>query len=125
MYQNPYSIKPGEKLTPQELFERYLDWNCYQQYVAKVWNNRSECDQGLSSENLCCPDHMRFQEEYNTFFRYFALLKMIENGDHGFSIDSMVKMINLFKLRINQQNKEKLAKYWSGLAYLGFRHLGI
>jgi hypothetical protein len=122
-YLNPHAIQPGEKLTPQLLFERYLDWNDYKEHVAKAWKKGESCDEKLYSSYLCCDNHFRLQQEYGIFFHYFFHLDMVEFGENGFSIDSLVRMIDRFSLRIDEVNRDRLRKYWGINADLGFKHL--
>lgn len=92
--ENPYKIKPGEDLTLDLVFDRYLDW--------WHWNgefNRSrrskKCDQMLHQAHLCCEDHMAMTSENHAFFVYFfhrTYDEAIHNQD-GFSMNSMQRFI--------------------------------
>ncbi len=124
MYQNPYALKPGEVLTPQQLFERHIDWSNHARSI-EAWKETESCDRDLYSSWLCCEDHVRYQSEMDHFLHYFLHHFMLMPGELGFSMPSMVAMINNLKLKINQELKEKLRLYWGRPADRFFKALGI
>lgn len=99
---NPHKIKPRDKLTLDEVMERYLDWN--------QWNREHGrqapsvfCDSDLHKSHLCCADHMAYSAEYGAFFRYFfhyTYDRMVGNGA-GFSPHSMKVFCREHGVRIN------------------------
>lgn len=119
-YINPHALQPGEILSPSLLFERYLDWHEYKERVARAWKKGQKCDYQLFTQHLCCQDHMRLQQEYDTFFRYFALLEMVEEGEHGFSLSEAVSVIKKYKMVLTDDLKGKLRKYWRSDSNIGF-----
>lgn len=98
-YLNPHAIQPGEILTPQLLFERYLDWHNYKEYVVKAWSKGETCDEELWKGRLCCEDHFRYQHEADDFFRYFCHLDMMIYADRGFNNDLIKGFIRRLKLK--------------------------
>ncbi len=111
MYQNPYALKAGEKLSPEELLERYLDWTNYAREV-EAWKWNTSCDWDLHKSWLCCEDHLRYQLEMNHFHHYFVHHFMQSPLEPGFSLDSMIEVIHNLELQITPQLKEKLHRFW-------------
>jgi hypothetical protein len=126
-YYNPFSIKPGEKLTPQQLFVRYLDWYNHHQSIGAE-NKEPSCDDSLHRGYLCCQNHMCLQSEKDIFFRYFFRLGMTSSPyTTSLSVPSMAFMITDFKLKITRNVKHKIKKYF-GRGYtagLALNELGI
>jgi hypothetical protein len=124
MYKNSYVVKPGEKLTPQQLFERYLDWSYFKDFVVvPTLSMRTSCDEDLRSSNLCCEEHWKLQTERNIFFHYFHHLGMVKEVRVGFSTVSMASMITKFNLKIDDSIRQKLKNYWGDAAPYLFKHL--
>ena len=110
MYKNPFAIKPGEKLTPQQLFERYVDWHNYNE--SNPVDMSDNCHTLLNTIDFCCKDHFQLRAENDVFFRYFHHLAMTEYTDMDFSVKSMIQMIKSSGLKIGESLREKLVEYW-------------
>jgi len=87
-YLNPHALKPGEKLTPQELFDRFLSWNEYRS-DNQSWSIQKTCDPDLHSGFLCCEVHFRFCHEMDDFYRYFYHVDPMSYGDQDFIKDTL------------------------------------
>jgi hypothetical protein len=110
MSENPYAIKPGEKLSPQQLFERYIDWSIS---VDVVRNTRYDtCEKDLWPSWLCCSAHLALATEMHVFHMYFRHLNMFFEGPTSFSMNGIIQMIKRCNLIINDELKDKLKIYW-------------
>ncbi len=89
MYQNPFAIKPGEKFTTQQLFDRYLVWHEYR-LSNKSWEKREGCDPDLWYGNLCCEDHFRYEDEESVFTRHFIHLDAMCHSDRDY-LNTLIK----------------------------------
>jgi hypothetical protein len=88
---NPHALIPGEILTPQQLFTKFLRWSKF----ARDNNFSSalpDCNELINS-NLCCEHHARYQAESDQFFAYFFHLFMIPTPASSFSVNSMIEMM--------------------------------
>lgn len=107
-YSNPHALKPGEVLTPQLLFDRYLDWYLYKDNV-KANSPKVECKRSnLHLGNLCCVDHFNLSHEWDDFVRYFCHLDMLSYTDPYFSNEKVRIMIIKFDL---VYDLNKVSKY--------------
>lgn len=107
MYKNKFALKPGEKLTPQKLFDRYVDWKIYSDSV-HAKGRKSDCDNDLFDGHLCCKHHFQISHEYDDFFRYLCHLKMIDYSNTAISYDLIRSFIKSFDLNYDIA---KLAKF--------------
>ncbi|KKT45136.1 MAG: hypothetical protein UW35_C0043G0010 [Candidatus Collierbacteria bacterium GW2011_GWF2_44_15] len=89
---NPYALKPGEHLTRQQLFNRYIDWRVFN-ITNKVLDPGAKCDTLLYPGLLCCEYHMRIPAEENQFMLYFSLLGLTKNIESAFSTSVLKEMI--------------------------------
>ena len=80
MYQNPFVIKPGEKFTRQQLFDRYISWRVYCQH-----------------NHLLLPNS-EYTKENDVFCQQLRDLGMIPQGSVGVSNYLLKKMIVSFGL---------------------------
>jgi hypothetical protein len=119
MSQDPYSIKPGEKLTPQELFNRFINWYVLYDGVGKP---KPTCDPDLYNAGLCCSDHFQLFLENTTFMAYFRCLHMIDKNTDGFSIELLSKIIVKFNIKID---REKYSKFWGTEGKIALRWLDM
>lgn len=69
-YLNPHAIQPGEILSAQALFDRFLSWNEYRS-DNHSWDIQETCNPDLFAAFLCCDDHFRLSHESDDFNRYF------------------------------------------------------
>ena len=98
MHQNPFVLKPGEKLTPQELLDRFLLWD-ENRTETRAWEIKKDCDVDLWKGHLCCEDHFHYSHEHDDFLRYFVHLDAMSYGDVGFDNDLIKRFIIRFKLK--------------------------
>lgn len=107
---NPFKIKPGEKLILIQVLDRYLDWNRWNE-ENKRWERKERCDTGLYSAYLCCNDHMAISAESHSFFAYLHHLTFddLVFGHPGFSMNSMRAFIRNHHLEVSAQ---KIALYF-------------
>lgn len=98
---NPYKIRPGEKLTLDEVFNRFLDW-CQWCQENKRSHASSSCDTKLHHSHLCCEDHMAMTAENHAFFVYFFHHTYDETirKEGGFSMNSMRDFIRKHKVSV-------------------------
>lgn len=98
---NPFKIHPGEKLSLDEVFNRYLDST---QWDVEAKRNLPQigCDQRLHQAHLCCADHIAMVTENHLFFAYFYHLTYDETirGKSGFSMILMRDFIKKHKIGV-------------------------
>lgn len=97
MINNPYSMKPGEKITPQELFDRYQLW--YHFYLTNNCFKRDDtCDKSMFEKHICCEKHLKIVSEETVFTNYFFYLHMFTYHCNDFSFITVQLMIKKFHL---------------------------
>ncbi len=121
--QNPHAIGPSEKLTPQQLLERYLLFHV----SSDSWGDSrkgEDCDRKLFQYYLCCEPHLEFKAENDGFFRYFVYLGMLPAFIDDFDINTLAKMIHDSKLEIDEPTRRLLTIYCGSEADQFFDLLG-